>query len=359
MASDSSFLRQGIASISDFQKLQQEFELNKKLKQAQINETQQKLTQVDVDKLGEQAFMKAAMGQPLSMEEQAAAMFIDAKSGGLIINSATGDVIKKPRISDKIGLPGIKNAPQQADFPKMAGGRGDMVMAGDIGPFPQMTADDVAAANASRIPNNQLPPPPTGGTNRLNTKERMNLSSKNMESDRARLDAVIAASGSAGQAKSSARRMQTLQKDLGYTGTGSTPLNFIDKLATGMGAPDLIAGSPAARESFGRESVDQWVKAVEPLKGALTEREGARFDAAVPNLSMTPDGIKMMNELTVKLGQRAQEKSQFYQDYFQQNGSLYGADQVWEQYSDQNPIIPEVPMGNASNVQSIIDQYAD
>lgn len=340
-------------SIGDFQKLQEEFDFQKQLVKAQTMEAQKKLTQVDVDKLGEQAFMKAAMGQQLSPEEQAAAMFIDAKSGGQSFNPVTGEIVQRPRISDKIGLPGMVQAPQ----PRMGGGSVDIA---ELGPMPQITEQDLQGYTPM-MGKNMPPPIPTGGVSYMNPKEKLALGQENIKSDRARLDEIITASGSANAAKSSARRMDVLQKDLGYTGIGSTPLNFIDKLATGIGAPDLIAGSPAARESFGRESVDQWVKAVEPLKGALTEREGARFDAAVPNLSMTPEGIKMMNELTVALGKRAQEKSQFYQEYFQKNGSMYGADQLWNQYSDQNPIIPEVKggSGGASNVKSLIDQYAD
>lgn len=93
-----------VATVSDFEKAQQEFELKKQLLQAQAEAEKKKLTQIDVDKLGEQAFMKAAMGAPLSKEEQAAAMFLDAKSGGTTFNPVTGEVMQKPRISDKIGL---------------------------------------------------------------------------------------------------------------------------------------------------------------------------------------------------------------------------------------------------------------
>lgn len=93
-----------VATVSDFDRAQKEFELKKQLLQAQTEAEKKKLTQVDVDKLGEQAFMKAAMGAPLSKEEQAAAMFLDAKSGGTTFNPVTGELYQKPRISDKIGI---------------------------------------------------------------------------------------------------------------------------------------------------------------------------------------------------------------------------------------------------------------
>lgn len=122
-------LGQGITSMPDYLKLEEEFQLKKQLSQAQTLAEQKKLTQLDVDKLGEQAFMKSAMGQPLTPEEQAAAMFIDAKSGGISFNPVTGEMMQKPRLSDRIGLPGMT--------PKVGGS----IPSGGIG---EMSAEDVA-----------------------------------------------------------------------------------------------------------------------------------------------------------------------------------------------------------------------
>ena len=76
-------IRGGTNSIGDYQRLQQEFELKKQLAQAEIAKSQQ----LDVDKLGERAFMKA-------------------KSGGVSFNPVTGEMLQKPRISDKINIGG-------------------------------------------------------------------------------------------------------------------------------------------------------------------------------------------------------------------------------------------------------------
>ncbi|MFA7238996.1 MAG: hypothetical protein WC091_02715 [Sulfuricellaceae bacterium] len=91
------------ASLLDYQKLQREFDMQKALTGAQIK----KLSMVDVDQLGEQAFMKAAQGLELTPQELAAAKFLDAKSGGIQFDPVTGAVVQKPRISDKIGLGGL------------------------------------------------------------------------------------------------------------------------------------------------------------------------------------------------------------------------------------------------------------
>lgn len=88
---------------ADYDQAEQEFQIKKLLTQSEIA----KNTQFDVDKLGEQAFFKAAQGQPLSNAELAAAKYVDAKSGGIQFDPVTGAMVQKPRISDKIGLPGI------------------------------------------------------------------------------------------------------------------------------------------------------------------------------------------------------------------------------------------------------------
>lgn len=108
-------------SVRDYQKEAAEFDLNRQLKKAEIK----KASYLDVDKLGEAAFMKAAMGQPLSPQEEAAARFIDAKSGGTSFNPVTGEIVQKPRISEKIGLPRGLSTPQEAGInTNLSGSRG-------------------------------------------------------------------------------------------------------------------------------------------------------------------------------------------------------------------------------------------
>lgn len=344
-------LLNNVASLSDFQRAQEEFDLKKQLAQAQVESEKKKLTQIDVDKLGEQAFMKAAMGQGLTPEEQAAAMFIDAKSGGTSFNPVTGEIIQKQRISDKIGLPGV--APQPPSNAPYSG-----PVNNDFSSIPPMNPE-LLNGSGGYPAMGSIPIPPRGGADSMTPKAKQALTETNIKADRARLDEIITGANSAGAAKSSAARMSELQGRLGYTGTGAGALADADKVLSVFGGGGLIKGDPAAREAFSKEGVESWVKAVEPLKGALTEKEGFRFDKAIPSLSMTPEGIKMMNDLTLALGQRAQDKSQFYQEYFNQNGNLAGADSLWQDYADQNPVIPESFGGPVDNdVQSIIDRYA-
>jgi len=146
----------GVRSISDFDKLQQEFEMKKQAAArddvlAQVS--LKKAMEVDVDKLGEQAFMKAAQGLELSPQELAAAQFVDAKSGGFQFNPVTGEGFQKPRISDRIGLG--KSMGQQP-----AGQSGTVDIPG-MGSFPAMSAAefnmDYPAVDVG------VPPPPNMG----------------------------------------------------------------------------------------------------------------------------------------------------------------------------------------------------
>lgn len=95
----------------DFDREAQAWELDRAMKQAQLNKLAAP-PEIDVDKLGEQAFMKAAMGAELTPQEQAAARFLDAKSGGVMIDPYSGNIVQKPRLSDRIGIGSVQN-PQE------------------------------------------------------------------------------------------------------------------------------------------------------------------------------------------------------------------------------------------------------
>lgn len=93
--------------FGEYQRANDEFEQRKALIQAQILGQQAavlKASQVDADKLGEQAFLKAAQGMPLSPQETAALKYIDAKSPTSSFNPVTGNLEVKPSLLDRAGL---------------------------------------------------------------------------------------------------------------------------------------------------------------------------------------------------------------------------------------------------------------
>lgn len=98
-----------LGSLQDYLDVNRKANLEGQMAQQEMLMKQQKLQQIDVDKLGEMAFMKAAQGLPLTPQEHAAAQFIDAKSGGIQFDPVTGAKYQKPRISERIGLPDLPN----------------------------------------------------------------------------------------------------------------------------------------------------------------------------------------------------------------------------------------------------------
>jgi hypothetical protein len=157
-------------TLLDFSGLQREFELKKQAAAMEMAKSINKSNEIDVDKLGEQAFMKAAMGQELTPQELAAARFVDAKSGGFSFNPVTGAGMQKPRISDKIGL-GLGSAGgQQMGMPSQSypsnNASPDRLSVSDLGGIQpldmdasgELMFDNNIAPQSQRMPNNGFPP---------------------------------------------------------------------------------------------------------------------------------------------------------------------------------------------------------
>lgn len=89
-----------LKTFEDYKRADDEFQLKKQLAVSQIA----KDSQLDADKLGEQAFLKASQGIPLSGQETAALRYIDAKSPTSAFNPVTGNMEVKPSLLDRAGL---------------------------------------------------------------------------------------------------------------------------------------------------------------------------------------------------------------------------------------------------------------
>ncbi len=102
-----------IKTVNDFQRLNEEFALKKQLAQAQL----QKANQFDIDQVGQQAFIKAANGMPLSPTEQASLQYLDSKQQTMAFNPVTGALEQKPGLLDRAGIGSAqpsRSAPQPA-----------------------------------------------------------------------------------------------------------------------------------------------------------------------------------------------------------------------------------------------------
>lgn len=326
-------------SISDYQRANDEFAQRKALQQAQIMQAQaavQKSLQPDIEDLGKRAFMKAATGQTISADERAALQYLDSKQQNYSIDPNSGRIVQKPSLLERAGI--------------------GTALRNDVSPPPATVTTPPPSNPSSKASildlygdENNAPGalpfvPPV--KNDISPRTKQTLETEAVQSGRKRVDELISAASSAGAAKQASNTMASLLPNIGYTGTGGSIAAVVDKaLTTLFGAPDIISGNPAAREAFQTQGVDAWVKAVEPLKGALTEREGGRFDLAVSNLDTTKEGIELRAKLTEALANRASEKSQFYQAYLSKNATLDGADAIWERYSNENPVITDELLG--------------
>lgn len=144
-----------LKSFDDYQRLEDEFQLKKQLAQSEIAKSQQ----VDVSKLGEQAFLKAAQGMEITPQEAAALQYLDAKAQTAGFNPVTGAMQQKPGLLDRAGLsfeqPASANvaptrAPARQPSPSPSGGpdiSGVLPSEGTPTPQPEPSEWDIAFQN--------------------------------------------------------------------------------------------------------------------------------------------------------------------------------------------------------------------
>ncbi len=322
----------------DFDIEAENLDIQRALKEAEIRKAQM----LDIDAMGEQAFFKAAQGLPLTAAEQAAAQFVDAKSGGTSFNPVTGELVQKPRISDKIGLGGIAqpNYQAQSGYSEELPPRGTFASPDE---FKDIQAIDESALygampkTAAQMPNSPLMPQ----SRYLNPKTAMEKSRQELEAGMKEVTALRDAANTSSKAASTAGRIKSLSERSGYTGFGGGAVGMADKALTGLGMPNVISGDVAAREALAKESVDAWVSSVEPLKGALSNTEGNRFDAVTPGLSMTKEGIALMEKMGAAMAKRANQKAAYFSEYYNRTGTTTGAAEAWDKWASQNPVITD------------------
>lgn len=124
-------------SLQDYQQMFEQQQLQKQLAGAQLLEARAKIAQagnVDIDKLGEQAFLKASQGMPLSPQEGAALNYIDAKSPTVTFNPATGAREERPSLLQRAGV----NNPMQQQQTSQPAARPVQLSGGDA-PTQQVT----------------------------------------------------------------------------------------------------------------------------------------------------------------------------------------------------------------------------
>jgi ribosomal protein L29 len=106
-------------SVLDQQALQEAFNLKKALATAELQKAMQP-KEFDIGKVGEQAFIKASQGMPLSPTEASALQYLDAKTPTSVFNPVTGVMQEKPSLLERanVRLPQQSAQPMQKASPK-------------------------------------------------------------------------------------------------------------------------------------------------------------------------------------------------------------------------------------------------
>lgn len=92
-------------------------------------------------------------------------------------------------------------------------------------------------------------------------------------------------------------------------------------------------------------------------KGAISDREMAMFASATPGLGMTDQGAARVIPAMKAGARRVIERNKFYQQWMTNNrGNLTGADEAWDKYVNENPVIYQDNQGalqiNERNLQN-------
>lgn len=79
--------------------------------------------------------------------------------------------------------------------------------------------------------------------------------------------------------------------------------------------------------------------AAEQLKGALSDKDLAFINKGVPGASMSDEAAKPIIEATRAGALRSRERSKFYETWYARTKSLDGADEAWDKFLNEKPIV--------------------
>lgn len=82
------------------------------------------------------------------------------------------------------------------------------------------------------------------------------------------------------------------------------------------------------------------------LKGSVSNAEQGMLENATPGLQMTDDAATPVLQGYSLAAERVTERAKFMRSWVQKNGDDYGADEAWDQYVNENPIISADKDGN-------------
>lgn len=139
--------------------------------------------------------------------------------------------------------------------------------------------------------------------------------------------------------KSEADTAETLLGDLGQLRELRKGVSYEGGIAPHLRARAGALFSDGAGQALNSKALEIQLGFTEKTKGAITDREMATFKAATPGLDMSDDAAeKVMNGMEAT-ALRVREKAKFFEAYLNQNRTHAGAQEAWDQFKNEKPVI--------------------
>lgn len=103
-----------------------------------------------------------------------------------------------------------------------------------------------------------------------------------------------------------------------------------------------------AMQQVRSQATDMKLNLSQKLKGAISNAEQGMLENATPGLGMTDAAATPILQGYDLAATRVMERAKFVRAWVQKNGDDYGADEAWDQYVNENPIIAMDERGNGN-----------
>lgn len=154
------------------------------------------------------------------------------------------------------------------------------------------------------------------------------------------------------RARSEQRRLDDLEKSADVAADGLSALDRIVELRKQATATGPWLGRAAAAAGFNQdleaETTRLWAESAKLLPGALSNKEGARLDMMVPGSRMSDEAATRVIAARRAAFARAEQRAIFMQEWMGTHGSLSGAREAWNRFTEEKPALTWSPNGDVS-----------
>lgn len=166
------------------------------------------------------------------------------------------------------------------------------------------------------------------------------IQQKRQEMELKRMEEVEAQARDAGDTRTAISKTRAARENLWMGEEAST--GGLGGLFTGIANRFVDTGKGALDEATGamRSAV---IKAQN--SGAISNFEVKMFDAQVPGLGMGKASSDWVLNVGDAIANRQEEQAKFYRRYSAEYGTIQGADEQWQKFMTENPIIDRTPEG--------------